>query len=168
LQFHSRPRRLPLCSCSAVAHRLPRSPKACVAARPVSVRRQPPLASWHSFLHVQPVGVPSAVNRCLLQRSENVVRALHQKRSQVTVSFLADVELRFALTGIPTSRTQPEKQVKGIGTLDCVDLRPHHRRSSALSPQPRCGVFHGEVDLCWGAAVSYRSQQAWTDSSQSR
>ena len=49
----STPRRLPLCGCSAGAHRLPRSPTACEAVRPTSGLRQRPLAFWHSFLRVR-------------------------------------------------------------------------------------------------------------------
>src|SRR5712672_4071343 len=64
----SRPRRFPLRGCCAVAHKLLRSPTVCAAARPTCVPPQPPLASWHSFLRARLASVPSAADRCLVQR----------------------------------------------------------------------------------------------------
>ena len=41
------------------------------------------------------------------KRTQNVVRSLHQQRSQIRIAFLADVHLRLALAGVPPSRLQP-------------------------------------------------------------
>src|SRR5713101_569752 len=66
---NSTPRRSPLCGCSAVAHKLPRSPTTCVAVRPTSGPRQPRLVSWHSFLPARLAAAPSAADHCPVQRA---------------------------------------------------------------------------------------------------
>ena len=38
------------------------------------------------------------------KRSQNVVRTLHQQRSQIRITFLADVQLRLALPRVSPSR----------------------------------------------------------------
>ncbi|MFZ1916862.1 MAG: hypothetical protein WAU58_04750 [Terriglobales bacterium] len=40
------------------------------------------------------------------KRSQNMVRPLHQQRSQVRIAFLADVHLRFTLAGVPASKAE--------------------------------------------------------------
>jgi hypothetical protein len=65
---NARPRRSPLCGCSAPVHRLPRSPTTCVAVRPTSVPRQRRLVSWHSFLPARLASAPSAGEHCPVQR----------------------------------------------------------------------------------------------------
>src|ERR1700691_6535938 len=42
------------------------------------------------------------------ERSQNVLRSLYQQRSQVGIAFLADVHLRFALSGVSASRLQSQ------------------------------------------------------------
>ena len=39
---------------------------------------------------------------------ENVLRSLHQQRPQIRIAFLADVHLRFALSGVSSSWLQPQ------------------------------------------------------------
>src|SRR5712671_2827774 len=41
------------------------------------------------------------------KRTQNVVRPLHQQRSQIPIAFFADVHLRFTLSRVPSSRLQP-------------------------------------------------------------
>src|ERR1700686_1583380 len=65
----SKPRHSLLCGCYAVVHSLLRSPTTCAAERPTFVPPQRPLASWHSFLRARPASVPSAANRCPVQRA---------------------------------------------------------------------------------------------------
>ncbi len=66
---NSTPRRSPLCGCSAVAHKLPRLPTTCGAARPTCAPRQRPRVSWHSFLPARPALVPSAADHCPVQKA---------------------------------------------------------------------------------------------------
>src|SRR6202040_868117 len=70
----SRPRRAPLCGCCcAVVHTLLRSPTT-YAAGPTTCAPQPlPLASWHSFLRARPASVPSAADRCPVQRAPECI-----------------------------------------------------------------------------------------------
>ena len=42
------------------------------------------------------------------ERSQNVLRSLHQQRPQIRIAFLADVHLRLALTGVSSSRLQSQ------------------------------------------------------------
>jgi hypothetical protein len=106
---NSAPLRLPLCGCSAVARKPPRLPTTCEQCS------QLPRHSAHgSFLGIlsSPLGElepPASEITVLSKGSENVVRTLHHQRPKVTVSFLADVQFWFALTGVPTPGTQPEK-----------------------------------------------------------
>jgi hypothetical protein len=65
---NSTPLRLPLCGCSAMAHRLLLSPTTCVAGRPTSVPRQGRLVSWHSFLPARLASTPSGGDHCPAQR----------------------------------------------------------------------------------------------------
>src|SRR6266853_6921295 len=69
LGSNSTPRRLPLCGCSAGAHRLPRSPTTCVTVRPTSGPPQRRLVSWHSFLPARLAAAPSAADHCPVQRA---------------------------------------------------------------------------------------------------
>src|ERR1700722_14331218 len=72
------PRRFALCGCSAVAHKLLRSPIICAAGRPTSVPQRRPLASWHSFLRARPVSVPSAAGHCPSMRRPVRVKSVLQ------------------------------------------------------------------------------------------
>src|SRR6267378_7009997 len=65
---NSRPRRSPLCGCSAVARSPLRLPTTCEATRPTSEPPQQRLVSWHFFLLARLASVPNAVNHCLPQR----------------------------------------------------------------------------------------------------
>jgi hypothetical protein len=55
---------------------------------------------------------PVAQIAVLSERAENVVPPLHQHRSQVSVSFFADVELWLTHTRVPASGTQPDKALR--------------------------------------------------------
>jgi hypothetical protein len=66
---HSTPRRLRRCGCSAVAHRLPRSPTTCVTVRPTSGPPQRRLVSWHSFL---PARLPQHLMRFVLASTQGL------------------------------------------------------------------------------------------------
>jgi hypothetical protein len=85
-----------------------RSPTACEAGRPAFAPPQRSLVSWHSFLCAQPTAAPSPQITVLSKRPQNVVRPLHHQGSQVTVSFLADMELRLATARIPAPGTQTQ------------------------------------------------------------
>src|SRR5260370_31031908 len=52
---------------------------------------------------------PSPQITVFSKRSKNVMRSLHHHRSQIPVSFFADFLLWFALPGVPTARSQPQK-----------------------------------------------------------
>src|SRR5690242_13173801 len=42
------------------------------------------------------------------ERSQNVLCPLYQQRAQIGIAFLTDVQLRFALAGVPASRLQSQ------------------------------------------------------------
>jgi hypothetical protein len=79
----------------------------------VQQHRQLPGHRHHSALlgiAASPLGQlqpPSTQVAIFPKRSQDVVRALYHQRSQVPVSFLADVELRLAVAGVPPPWTQP-------------------------------------------------------------
>src|SRR4029077_17965104 len=52
---------------------------------------------------------PSPQITVFSKRSQNVMRALHQHRSQIPVSCFADTFLPFALSGVSSARFQPQK-----------------------------------------------------------
>jgi hypothetical protein len=88
-----------------------RSPTACEAARPAFA---PPRRSLdRSFLGILSSALgqlqpPSPQIAVLPERPQNVMGSLRHQGAQVTVSFLADMELRLAAARIPAPRTQPQ------------------------------------------------------------
>src|SRR4029453_18520562 len=52
---------------------------------------------------------PSPQITVFSKRPQNVMRSLHHHRSQIPVSCSADTLLRFAHTGVPPARFQPQK-----------------------------------------------------------
>src|ERR1700675_3227450 len=86
-----------------------RLPTTDVAVPPTFEPRQPPLVSWHFFLLAPQVSVPISADHCLLQKAQNVMRALYHHGSQIAVSFFTDSLLWLALSGVPPARFQPQK-----------------------------------------------------------
>jgi len=69
------------------------------------------------------------------KRAQDIVRALHHHRSQVAVSFLADVELRLAVAGVPPPWTQPyiTAQVPALPESMRIVHRQHVRQRDQRS-----------------------------------
>src|SRR6266436_8109606 len=105
----SRPRRASLCGYSAVVRTPLHSPTTDAVGPPTFWLPQQQLVSWHFSLPARQVAVPIAADHYLPQRAQNVVRPLHQHRPQIRISFLTDMHLRLALSGVPAPRSSPEK-----------------------------------------------------------
>ena len=59
------------------------------------------------------------------KRTQDVLCSLHQQRSQVRIAFLADVQLRLALTRVSSSRLQPlaAAHLAALAGQDVVPIR---------------------------------------------
>src|SRR5438045_9297286 len=85
-----------------------RSPTGDATAPPTFSQSPRLLASCRSFLHVRLVSDPTTQITVHPEWSQNVLRSLHQQRSQVGVAFLADMQLRLALSRVPAPRLQSQ------------------------------------------------------------
>src|SRR5271169_6234479 len=93
--------------CAAVRTLL-RSPTGDAATPPAFWQLPRWLASCCSSLHVLLVSSPAPEVTVQTERTQNVLRSLHQQRPQIGIAFFADVHLWLALPRVSSSRLQSQ------------------------------------------------------------